>query len=165
MTVGIYSYHNTKTDIHYIGGSIYIEDRIGTHIGALRNGRHVNYLLQEAYDTDGPEVFEILLLEETSVEDLRDRENYWISQIPNQYNIKPYATYTGLIGHVHTDEAKEKISKASQLLWDTGVLKLDSEEARRRTNMAKKENRAAGARRRWADPEKRAALLKALRKS
>ena len=61
--VGVYSIRNKINDCKYIGESINIFLRWQQHIEHLKQGTHVNYLLQEAWNQYGKNNFEFTLLE------------------------------------------------------------------------------------------------------
>lgn len=88
MTVGIYSIHwDADCSKVYVGQSINIEKRWVFHLWELKNNRHTNKKLQEAYNTLGEPIFYIL--ESCSIADLLDKEIYWVNEfnsIDSGYN-------------------------------------------------------------------------------
>lgn len=92
MTIGIYLLSFNNDSKVYIGQSSNIERRCTTHKRELRLNKHENYRLQNAYNLYGEPTHRIL--EITSLENLTDREIYYINKfnsIKNGYNITyPY---------------------------------------------------------------------------
>lgn len=72
----------------YVGHSRDIEQRRRSHLSALRNGHHPNKPLQSAWDVEGEEAFEIVVLEEVAPEDLIVAEQRWIDAC-GTYNAHP----------------------------------------------------------------------------
>ena len=92
---GIYAIVQTKTGRLYIGSSIDIVRRLNEHAAALRANRHHAVRLQEAWRIADGEGFRFLLVERVqSFEALRDREQYWITDLrahPQGFNSKSTA--------------------------------------------------------------------------
>lgn len=93
MITGIYRITNLINNKVYIGQSININKRTKEHFykAELESGQDYNSPLHRAIRKYGEENFLVELLEECSVEDLDEREKYYIkinnSIIPNGYNI------------------------------------------------------------------------------
>lgn len=60
---GVYAIVNLNDGTRYIGSSQCIEKRSRAHKNLLKNRTHFNKLLQAAWDRDGCEAFEVILLE------------------------------------------------------------------------------------------------------
>lgn len=80
--IGIYKITNLENGKVYIGQSIRIEKRWIDHRKTLRNNIHRNAYLQHAWNKYGEDKFIHEIIEECSVDDLNDKEIYWI----NHYN-------------------------------------------------------------------------------
>lgn len=78
--IGIYEIFNRKTNKRYIGSSANIEKRFKTHKRQLKNGCHNNYLLQKDWEKYGEKCFSFNVIEECDVENLLEREKYYIAK-------------------------------------------------------------------------------------
>lgn len=85
--IGIYCITNTLTNFVYIGQSKDIHRRWTTHIRDLRNNKHENRNLQNAFNECGENAFEFSVLEECTVDELLSKEIYYISRYTNKYNM------------------------------------------------------------------------------
>jgi len=109
---GIYSIENKNTNRCYVGSSKFIYKRIAHHLWELRNNRHPNIYFQHSFNKHGEGAFEVIILEECLIDELRDKEQVHILSTPKRYNIidKP----TGPLRLPSTkEEIKSKISKAN----------------------------------------------------
>lgn len=94
----IYAIINKTNGLAYIGSSELPRFRVFEHIKALRNKRHTNPNLQEAWTKYGIHVFDFVLLDSCNS---KDREAFEYAHInawtPNTYNItkKQIATLVG----------------------------------------------------------------------
>ena len=90
---GIYKIVNKINNKIYVGQSIDIIERWKQHNYKAFNQNEIAYnsALHAAFRKYGIENFELIVLEECSVEALDDRERYWIQElnslVPNGYNI------------------------------------------------------------------------------
>lgn len=86
MSIGIYKIENLINHKIYIGQSIEIENRWEKHL-RLKN----NCIVHKAIQKYGKEAFSFQIIEECNIEDLDEKEQYWInvynSLIPNGYNM------------------------------------------------------------------------------
>lgn len=80
MSVGVYKITNIITGKFYIGSSKNIETRLKRHFKALETNTHGNKHLQNSYNKYGKEAFITEILEITTLENLRSREDYYIKQ-------------------------------------------------------------------------------------
>lgn len=76
--IGIYVITSLKNSKVYIGQSTHIEKRWKEHKKALETNSHYNSYLQRAWNKYGEKNFMFSVLEECSVEQLNEREQYWI---------------------------------------------------------------------------------------
>lgn len=111
--MGVYKITNTINGKVYIGQSIRLSRRLDTHYRDLKNNRHPNQHLQNAYNKYG-NVFRIEILEYCSNKlQLDELERYYISYYDSMNSNKGYNKEDG--GHLNkhlSKETKEKISKA-----------------------------------------------------
>ena len=84
MSIGIYKIENLINSQVYIGQSVDIGKRWSTHIAELNNNYHHNAHLQHAWNKYGEENFEFSIVEECDINQLNQREIYWISKF-NSY--------------------------------------------------------------------------------
>lgn len=139
---GIYRIINKKNGKVYIGSTRNFRKRMREHLFSLRNNKHVNNYLQHAFNKYGEDHFAFEVYQEADdIDKLLDLEQKILNTLKPYnseigYNISKYATsyrVTGvdhhhygvpktkeqrektrqsLLGHVHSDETKEKISMA-----------------------------------------------------
>lgn len=121
----IYRILNTQTDSCYIGQTTDYKRRKREHLNELRNNRHSNDYLQNAFNKYGEQSFVFEQIEECSREQLNSREEYWLSiyggcNSPKNYNLSPAggcagaskATLLKLKGRKVSDETKQKMSQS-----------------------------------------------------
>lgn len=77
--IGIYCIENKINRKKYIGQSIDITSRFYQHRSDLKCQRHRNRHLQYAWDEYGQENFNFYILEECSIDDLDERERFYIA--------------------------------------------------------------------------------------
>lgn len=85
MTTGIYKITNLKNNKVYIGQSIEIERRWDKHRCYYKNEKNHRYKLYRAMSKYGLENFTFEIIEECLVDELNEREKYWI-QYYDSYN-------------------------------------------------------------------------------
>lgn len=75
----IYKITNTVNGKFYIGSASYYDKRIGTHISLLRQKKHKNPYLQNAWDKYGEDAFKFEVIEQLNKQyQLLEREQYWL---------------------------------------------------------------------------------------
>ena len=92
MSIGIYKIQNLVNGKIYIGQSVNIEKRWSTHRSALENNYHYNIHLQSAWKKYGEENFKFSIVEKCNIDQLNQREIYWIAKFDsyeNGYNLTP----------------------------------------------------------------------------
>jgi len=108
----VYQIRNTKTGKVYVGGTVNKRNRWGKHRHDLRHGVSKNKNLQRDWDNFGEESFEFEVLEETSEELLREKEQYWIDELnsvePTGYNHHK-SSFSGK-GYKWRKESRERAS-------------------------------------------------------
>lgn len=117
MTCGIYLV--SINDKIYIGKSHNIEIRIGQHRSLLKNNKHYNVKMQEAYNLNKDFTYKIL--EVANSESLDELEYYYIDQynsIKNGLNISSGGTSGSGINHPSSVYTKEQIEEVFFLLLD-----------------------------------------------
>lgn len=111
MSAYIYGIKNKKNNLYYIGQTINKSTRKYRHLNDLKNQKHPNYHLQNAYNKYGENYFEFEILE--VIEDystIKDRENFWIEKI-GYYNIDKGRT--GFTPKALRNMSEAQIGKAS----------------------------------------------------
>lgn len=103
----IYRITNTINGKCYIGQtSKGLERRWKAHCKDARRGSL--YVVHTAIRKYGPDAFIVELLEETTDNQLNDRERYWIAELQPAYNMTEGGD--GVRGHTHTAETRAKLS-------------------------------------------------------
>lgn len=84
MTIGIYALYWWEQDLVYIGLSQNIEKRNIYHFNKLKQHKHSNYKVQNAYNNYGKPM--LLILEECSSIELNDKEVFWTREFDSINN-------------------------------------------------------------------------------
>lgn len=112
---GIYKITCTVNNKFYIGSANNINRRWVTHRGQLRHNTHSNPYLQRAYNKYGEESFNIICLEQCTVEDLLRREQHYLDVYKpfneNGFNISKSAS-NPMQGRKHTPATRLKQREA-----------------------------------------------------
>lgn len=142
----------------YVGSSYDIAVRWSQHRSDLQKGIHHSPYLQNAWNLYGESAFEFSVIEECPIELLLEREQHYMDQCSDRYNINPAAG--SRLGASHTPETKAKIS--ASLMGNTynagHVASLEAREKMRQSAMGNQY--AAG---HVASPESRAKMSEAQR--
>lgn len=96
----------------YIGGSRNIKHRVHGHLSGLRLGKHENTVLQKFADEHGVAAIKYAVLEECPVEQLVEREQYYLDIMEPLFNQCPLSDSQR--GAKRTPETVERI-RISQL--------------------------------------------------
>lgn len=113
---GIYAFLNLINGKFYIGSTKDFYKRYHSHKSLLNNNKHDNSYFQRAWVKYGKENFIFVILEYVGyLFKLEEREQYWIDKTKCYdrnigYNARKIANSS--LGLFHTEETKEKISKA-----------------------------------------------------
>ena len=91
--IGIYKITNNINQKSYIGQSNFIERRFAQHKSPYEQNRFADKPLYRAFKEYGLENFTFEIIEECSVEELDEKEEYWINYYDslvhhNGYNIR-----------------------------------------------------------------------------
>lgn len=106
---GIYKITNTTNNKCYIGSAVYIKSRWARHRTDLRKGCHANKHFQSAWNMYGEKSFIFEVIEECSLENIVEREQYYLNTLKPEYNI--LLTAKSSIGLKHTQKTKDKLSQ------------------------------------------------------
>lgn len=117
--IGIYRIKNLVNDKSYYGSSKNIEKRWKTHLNQLRNKKHINCILQNAWNKYGENNFIFEIVEECELEKLFDTEQKYIDTC-GDYNIGLKASGGDNISkNPNKDVIIENIKKGSKLWRDS----------------------------------------------
>ena len=105
---GIYCIVNTYNDKCYVGSAVNIRKRWEFHKWQLKFNKHNNKHLQNAWTKYKQSTFIFTVIEITDLENLIEREQYWIDTLNPEYNICP--TAGSPLGREVTIETRLKIS-------------------------------------------------------
>lgn len=117
MKIGIYRIKNSINNKIYIGSTKNIEARWAKHRALLRHNKHQNAHLQNAWNKYGENAFIFEVIEECKIEDLINREQFFIDNLNPEYN------QTAIAGKVEmTAERRDKLSKSVLKAYKEGRL-------------------------------------------
>jgi group I intron endonuclease len=105
----IYRIKNKTNEKCYYGSSKNIEKRWKTHLNQLKNKKHINCILQNAWNKYGEDNFIIEELDRCDIDILGKKEIEWISSLKPEYN-QTLGGDGGILGYSHTEETKELLS-------------------------------------------------------
>ena len=100
MSCGIYCIENKVNGKKYIGQSVNIEERWQTHKSKLKDNKHINSYLQNSWNKNGESAFEFSIIELCDVNELNEREVYWI-EFYNSFDSGFNLTIGGDGGNTH----------------------------------------------------------------
>ena len=134
---GIYMIKNSVTKKVYIGQSIHVRERIKKHLWELKNNKHRNIHLQNAFNKYGIDSFLFGIVEKCPECNLNEAEVFWISFYHSTSEEKGYNLLDGggnnyhhseeskqkislsLMGHSVTEAAREKMLESQKLFWQS----------------------------------------------
>lgn len=109
---GIYMWKNLDSGKIYIGSAKNIRTRLTAYYNINHLTRGSNMHINRALLKWGYSSFSLSILEYCSVENLIQREQYYLDTLKPEYNICTTAGST--LGKLHSEEAKEKISSTKK---------------------------------------------------
>lgn len=107
----VYCVLNIYTNRRYVGSTTKFSKRKTHHLYDLRNKIHSSKLLQEDYEKYGEDSLKFFILEDVetfNLDELINREQYWIDKYKPEYNVNQIAGYRF---PKKTEEAKDRIRK------------------------------------------------------
>lgn len=98
----IYTITNIINNKIYVGFAIEFQERILRHVSFLRNNKHHNLHLQNAWNKYGEKSFKFEILEECDRDLLASQENYWCNMLNTHnrrygYNIRPTNPHNNVV--------------------------------------------------------------------
>jgi len=125
MSSGIYNIRNIKNGKIYIGSAINIKNRGHVHINELENNKHHSKHLQHSWNKYGKNNFVFEVIEYTDVQNLLEREQFWIDNTnclndKIGYNKYPFAQCVNK-DYIVSKETRKKLRKSmlgkSRPMW------------------------------------------------
>lgn len=121
---GIYEIRNINNNKVYVGKTVNFKRRYNTYKSAYKTKRasHINGYLMSAIDKHGANSFRFTMIEACSVEEMSERELFWMVEMGSTDPLKGYNlrmdSSTGMITHQST---RDKISKRVRSEYASGV--------------------------------------------
>lgn len=117
METCVYKIVNTANNKVYIGSTKDFNTRKRNHLSQLKNNKHGNWKLQNAWNKYGEDNFKFKIIEKCELDERIEREQHYMDMYKsyndeNGYNIDPNAISS--IGIKRSKETREKISKAQK---------------------------------------------------
>lgn len=135
-------------EVKYIGSSLNIKHRLQTHLRHLRSNSHINKHMQNYFNKYGEDCLTYHIIERCPVEDLLDREFYYMEHFDtftNGFN-QTKCSYSPL-GYKHTEESRKIMSEKKKGVKQSRSVvekraksqrgKIRTEESRRRLSQSK----------------------------
>lgn len=119
---GIYCIVNTENQKKYVGSSKNIYQRLQKHRAYLRKNMHENQKLQNSWNKYGESSFQYFILEFCPIEQLINREQFYIDTIKPWYNITLKVERLEM-----SEESKSKMSKSRKEGFEKGTIQLYQE--------------------------------------
>lgn len=117
--IGIYGIRNIINNKIYVGKTgMNFGDRWDNHKALLRGNKHDNPYLQNSWNKHGEDSFEFVVLEDCCVEELNDKEMFWIKYYKDKglsYNIHDGGDGGYNLGKHLSEETKRKIGEKNRI--------------------------------------------------
>jgi len=109
----IYIITNKITTAIYVGSTINLSARKDKHISQLKNNKHKNIHLQNAWNKYGENQFEFVIVDRVSLEDLLIAEQFYYDIFNKEVEMFNYSEFTdnAFRGAKHSSETKARISE------------------------------------------------------
>ena len=137
--IGIYGIRNVINGKIYVGKTgMNFGDRWDSHRSLLNSGKHDNPHLQHAWDKYKQENFEFIVIEDCSVDELSDKEKYYIKLYKDMglaYNIHDGGDEGYNLGKHLSEDTKRKIGEKNRI---NGIGRKASEETKEKMSAAHK---------------------------
>jgi len=127
---GVYVFMHTPTQSGYVGSSFTsIYNRWSWHKSRLKLGTHTCKAFQKLWNETDPEDWEFVVLEEDTENDVRAREDFWMSY--PKVLLNTVKSSTGACSK-HSEETKQKMREGrAKYLQTSGAREALSERAKR----------------------------------
>ena len=112
--IGIYKITNKINNKKYIGQSLNLEKRIKAHKTFLEKNIHGNSHLQASFNKYGKDNFCFEIIEECTLDELNDKEIYWIDFYKSHDPLFGYNKTFGGDSELPTEETKKKMSESAK---------------------------------------------------
>ena len=152
--IGIYGIKNKVNDNIYIGKTgMNFGDRWDAHKTLLRSNKHFNHYLQHAWNKYGEENFDFIIIEDCNVDELNDKEKYYIKLYRDQdlsYNFADGGEGGSFLGKHIPEEVKRKIGEKNRIhmtgrkLSDEIKNKMSESQKKRYANWTEEDKQAWG---------------------
>lgn len=129
----VYLLLNSNTGVGYIGSTYSLRKRLTFHLYHLDRGTHPNKPLLLSWEVDQSSSFYVCIIEETDVDTLLEREQWWLDHsnaAASQKYFNINRTAQSHLGRKRSEETRRRLSEASRG-------RRPSEEARRKMREAK----------------------------
>lgn len=142
---GIYCIENLLNHKKYVGQAISIYDRWSKHKSSLKNNKHENGHLQNAWNKYGEENFNFYVLEECSAELLDEREIFYINSLNLLDDSYGYNDKEGGQSGKVSEEANERRKQSLRKYYEV--------------NPEAKKQSSINALKQWSDPNIKAKIM------
>jgi group I intron endonuclease len=116
---GVYQIKNSVNDKIYIGSSVNIYNRAYTHETKLEKKKHSNQHLENSYHKYGFDKFQFSVIEYCHVDNITEREQYYIDKMSPEYNKREIAQNN--TGVRKSEETRKKISESLKERYKNGL--------------------------------------------